>query len=81
MGFVFLRYPGRGQEVVLHGDNLPPLTDDDRMLAAAMTLESILGEAALLDKDIEYDLVDRLEPRFAAMRLPIQRLREKILGP
>jgi hypothetical protein len=81
MGGVFLRYPDGGQEVALQADNLPRLTDDDRMLAAAITLESILGEAALLDKDTEYDVVDQLEPRFAAMRLPVQRLRERILGP
>lgn len=79
-GFVLLRYPDGGQEVLLQGDNLPSLDDDERWQAAAIVLESILGEEVLLDKISEFELVDELEPRFAEKRKPIQRLREAVLA-
>lgn len=78
--FVLLRYPDGGQEVLLQGDNLSSLDDDERWQAAAITLESILGEEVLLDRIAEFELVDQLEPRFAQKRKPIQRLREMVLG-
>lgn len=76
--FVLLRYPDGEQEVLLQGDNLSALDEDERWQAAAITLESILGEELLLDKISEFGLVDRLEPRFAEKRRPIQRLRETV---
>jgi hypothetical protein len=78
-GFVLLRYPDGGQEVLLQGDNLSPLDDDERWQAAAITLESILGEDVLIDKVNEFDLVDQLEPRFAEKPKPIQYLRGTLL--
>lgn len=78
--FVLLRYPDGGQEILLQGDNLASLDDDERWQAAAITLESILGEEVLLDKISEFELVDELEPRFAEKRKPIQRLRETVLA-
>src|SRR6266853_1401460 len=76
--FVLLQYPDGTREILLHGRNLPPLDDDERWQAAAVTLEGILGEEVLLESINEFDLVDRLEPRFAAKAMPIQRLREAI---
>jgi hypothetical protein len=78
--FVLLRYPDGGQEVLLQGDNLSALDDDERWQAAAIILESILGEEVLLDKISEFELVEQLEPRFAEKRKPIQRLRETVLA-
>lgn len=79
-GFVLLRYPDGGYEILLQGDNLAVLDDDERWQAAAITLESILGEEILLDKIREFELVDQLEPRFAEKRKPIQGLRETVLA-
>ena len=78
--FVLLRYPDGEQEVLLQGGNLPRMDDDERWQAAAITLESILGEDLLLDKVNEFELVSQLEPRLAEKRRPIQRLRETILA-
>lgn len=79
-GFVLLRYPDGGQEVLLQGDNLSSLDDDERWQAAAITLESILGEEVLLDRISDFELVDQFEPRFAEKRKPIQHLRETVLA-
>lgn len=78
--FVLLRYPDGEQEILLQGDNLSALDEDERWQAAAITLESILGEEVLLDKISEFELVDQLEPRFAEKRKPIQSLRETVLA-
>jgi hypothetical protein len=77
--FVLLRYLNGEQELLLQGDNLASLDDDERWQAAAITLESILGEEVLLDKISEFEVVDRIEPRFAEKRKPIQSLREAVL--
>jgi hypothetical protein len=79
-GFVLLQYPDGSREVLLHATNLPPLDSDERWQAAAVTLESILGEDVLLDKISEFELVNELEPRFADKLQPIQRLREAVLA-
>jgi hypothetical protein len=78
--FVLLRYPDGGHEVLLKGEGLPPLSDDERWQAAAITLESILGEDLFLDRVNEFELVDELEPRFAERERPIQQLREAVGG-
>jgi hypothetical protein len=79
-GFVLLQYPDGAREVLLRGKNLPDLNDDERWQAAAMTLESILGEEELLNRISEFALVNQLEARFAARERPIQQLREAVLG-
>lgn len=79
-GFVLLQYPDGAREVLLRGNNLPDLNADERWQAAAMTLESILGEEELLNKISEFELVNQLEERFAAKERPIQHLREAVLG-
>ena len=76
--FVLLRYPDGTHEVLLKGKDLPPLSPDERWQAAAITLESILGEEVVLDRVSEFDLVGKLEPRFADRERPIQRLREAL---
>lgn len=78
--FVLLEYPDGIREVLLQGDNLPPLDEDERWQAAAMTLESILGEDVLLSQINQFELVDRLEPRLATELKPIQHLRDAVLG-
>jgi hypothetical protein len=79
-GFVLLQYPDGAHEVLLQGNDLPALDDDERWQAAAVTLEGILGEEVLLEKINEFELVDRLETRFAAQQRPIQSLREAVIG-
>jgi hypothetical protein len=78
-GFVLLRYPDGSKEVLLQGNNLSTLADDERWQAAAIALESILGEDVLLDEINDFELVEQLEPRFQEKRQPIQRLREAIV--
>ncbi|HLJ25433.1 MAG TPA: hypothetical protein VKY85_01865 [Candidatus Angelobacter sp.] len=75
-----MRYPDGAQELLLRGNNLTSLDDDERWQAAAITLESILGEEVLLEKIDEFELVDQLEPCFAEKRKPIQHLRETVLA-
>ena len=56
------------------------LTKDDSWSAAAIALESILGEAALLGRVDDFDLVSELEPQFGARAGPIQQLHAAVLG-
>ena len=78
--FVLLRYPNGTHEILLEAKNLPPLSKDERWEAAAITLESILGEDIVLDRVSEFELVDKLEPRFAEKKRPIQQLRQAVAG-
>jgi hypothetical protein len=78
--FVLLQYPDGAHEVLLQGNNLPALDDDERWQAAAVTLESILGEEVLLERIDEFELVERLDPRFEAKAKPIQNLRDAVAG-
>jgi hypothetical protein len=78
--FVLLRYPDGAHEILLKGKGLPPLSDNERWQAAAITLEGILGEDVLLDTVDEFELVNELEPRFAERERPIQNLREAVMG-
>jgi hypothetical protein len=77
--FVLLRYPDGRRELLLRGDGVALLDDDERWQAAAITLESILGEDVLLNKIDEFELLEHLEPRFAEKSQPIGRLREVVL--
>ncbi|HWZ46191.1 MAG TPA: hypothetical protein VNW97_22150 [Candidatus Saccharimonadales bacterium] len=78
--FVLLQYPDGVREVLLQGNNLPALDDDERWQAAAVTLEGILGEELILENIDEFELMDRFEPRFVVQQRPIQGLREAIVG-
>ena len=77
--FVLLRYPDGAQELLLQSSNLPPMDEDERWQAAAVTLESILGEDILMDKIDEFQLVDKIEQQFAQKQKPIQNLREVVI--
>lgn len=78
--FVLLRYPDGAYEVLLKGSDLSHLRDVERWQAAAITLESILGEDTILDRINEFELVEVFEPRFAQRQRPIQKLREAVMG-
>lgn len=79
-GFVLLEYPDGKHEVLLQANNLPELDGDERWQAAAIVLESILGEEVLMNTIDEFELLDQLEPRFAQRRQSIQGLRAAVLG-
>ncbi len=79
--FVLLRYPDGRHEVLLVGDHLSGLTDDERWHAAAITLESILGEDILLDRIEHFELGDQIDQRFVGTERPIQMLCDAIAGP
>ena len=72
--FVLLRYPDGFREVLLIAPELPPLSEDQRRQTAAIVLEGILGEEALIEKVDEFQLVYHLEPRFAAKQRSISEL-------
>jgi hypothetical protein len=78
--FVLLRYPDATHEILLKGQNLPELEDDERWQAAAITLESILGEDLMMDRINEFELVENLGSEFANKDRPIQQLRNAIVG-
>jgi hypothetical protein len=78
--FVLLRYPDGAHEVLLKGKDLSLLTDDERQQAAAIALESALGEEMILDRIDEFELLDQFEPRFAERQRPIRQLRDAVLG-
>jgi hypothetical protein len=79
--FVLLRYPDGAHEVLLHPPEPAPLSDDQRWEAAAIVLESILGEDVVLDRVDDFELVDEWEPSMAGKARPIQQLREAVTGP
>lgn len=78
--FVLLRYPDVTHEVLLCGRNLPNLEEDERWQAAAIVLESVLGEDLIMDKIDRFELVRQLESRFANADRPIQQLRDAMMG-
>jgi len=73
--FVLLRYPDGLREVLLTSSNLPTMTENQRWQAAAIVLEGILGEQVMLEKIDEFELVPKLEPRFAEKQRPISALK------
>lgn len=78
--FVLLKYPDGTHEVLLQGNGAAGFTDEERWQAAAIVLESAVGEELLLDRIDEFDLVDELEPRFASQQRPIAVLRQALGG-
>jgi hypothetical protein len=77
--FVLLEYPDETHEIVLEAQDATSLGEDERWQAAAIVLESILGEDILLKKIDEFELVDKLEAQFADSARPIQELYESIV--
>ena len=78
--FVLLEYPSREHEILLTGSNIKKLNADDRWYAAALTLESLLGEGPLLDYVDSFDLSEALDPRFQGKERPITELRTAVMG-
>jgi hypothetical protein len=76
--FVLLRYPDGTHEVLIKGNGVSHLRNDERWQAAAITLENILGEDLFLDRINKFELVDQLEPRFAERQRPIRALHRAV---
>ena len=72
--FVMLRYSDGQYQIILEGQNMPAMSEDRCWQAAAITLESILGEDVLMDKVCEFSLVRELTDDLAAKAAPIQQL-------
>jgi hypothetical protein len=72
--YVLLRYPDGGHEILLQGSGVACLSDEERWHAAAIVLESLLGEETLLTKNVSFELAESLEPKFAVKAKPIQAL-------
>jgi hypothetical protein len=77
--FVLLEYPDDTIEILLEGRDALSLEDDQRWQAAAIVLESVLGEDALFGK-VDFELVDKLEPQYSPDARPIQELRKVFLS-
>jgi hypothetical protein len=78
--FVVEEYPHGNYQVLLHGGSLPPLTEDQRRQAAVEALLHLVGEEVVLDKVIDFGLIDNLAP-VALKAKPLWLLRETIAGP
>ena len=78
--FVLLEYPDGVHEILLKANSGPNLNNNERSQAAAIVLESVLGEDLLLDAVDEFELVDELEPHFAEKQRPIQELYSAVAG-
>src|SRR6266481_1611531 len=63
-------------QVLLHGGNLPPLTQDQRWHAAAAVVVNLLGEEVVLDVIHNFALLPTLEPLEALSTKPLWLLRE-----
>ena len=76
--YVLLQYSDSSREVILLADSLPQLNDDDKWQAAAIVLESELGEELLLEQLENFQLVESLEPELSRKTKPIQSLRSVV---
>jgi hypothetical protein len=79
--FVALRYPPGTYQVLLHGGNLPPLTQDQRWQAAAAVLVNLVGEEVVFDVINDFGLLNSLVPLATLRSKPIHLLRETVAGP
>lgn len=74
--FVLLKYDNGTHEVLLSARDASELSPSERWQAAAIVLESILGEDVILDRLEEFDLVGELPPQLSGRERPIQELRK-----
>jgi hypothetical protein len=79
--FIALYSPPCTYQILLHGGNLPPLTNDQRRQAAADVLVNLVGEEVVLDVIHDFGLVNTLEPLEALSTKPLWLLRETVAGP
>jgi hypothetical protein len=78
--FVLLQYPDGIHEILFKAEDSRILNADERSQAAAIVLESVLGEDMLLDAVDDFELVDELEPRFVGKQRPIEELYRAVAG-
>jgi hypothetical protein len=78
--FVLLRHQSGIREMLLLASELSALSDVERWQAGAILLEGILGEDVFLDAVDEFEVVNELEPRFAAHARSIRDLRAAAIG-
>jgi hypothetical protein len=78
--FILLRYPDGQHEIVLGGSHLPELSESESWQAAAIVLESILGEEMLMNPTVEFRLLRHLPLEMADKARPIQQLSSAING-
>jgi hypothetical protein len=79
--FIALYSPSGTYQVLLHGGNLPPLTNYQRWQAAETVLVHLLGEEVVLDVIHDFGLLPTLEPLEALSTKPLWLLRETVAGP
>jgi len=79
--FIALYSPPGTYQILLHGGNLPPLTNDQRRQAAADVLVNLVGEEVVLDVIHDFGLVNTLEPLEALSTKPLWLLRETVADP
>jgi hypothetical protein len=79
--FIALNSPSGTYQVLLHGGDLPPLTNDQRWQAAEAVLVNLLGEEVVLGVIHDFGLLPTLEPLDALSTKPLCLLRETVAGP
>jgi hypothetical protein len=79
--FVALRYRPGTYQVLLHGGNLPPLTQDQRWQTAATVLVNLVGEEVVFDVINDFGLLNTLVQLATLRCRPIHLLRETVAGP
>ncbi|HET6843533.1 MAG TPA: hypothetical protein VFK06_17910 [Candidatus Angelobacter sp.] len=79
--FIALYFRPGAYQVLLHGENVPPLTENQRRQAAADVLVNLVGEEVVLDVISDFCLLNTLEPLAAMSTKPIRLLRETVAGP
>lgn len=72
--YVLLRYPDGAVEIVLQSKQAAGLGTDERWTAAAIVLEGLLGELALIRGISSFDLLEVFEPQLEAKAKPISQL-------
>jgi hypothetical protein len=77
--FVLLRYPDGAHEVLLEGEEFSQMTEDKRWEAAAVALESALGEQIMLERVNDFSGTSSLDPQYACKKRHIQHLRAAIV--
>ena len=78
--FVLFKYPDGTREILFKAAGAAKLTRKQRDTAAAIVLESVLGEELLLDFVDEFDLLEKLPARFKNKERPIRLLRDAVHG-
>jgi hypothetical protein len=78
--FVLQKAPSAKYDVLLVAEELQPLTEDERWTAAAIVIESILGEDLLLDTIDRFSIVGAVPPPLTSQNRSIRELKEAVLA-